>query len=230
MKNEDRKRAIEDATGVLDSCICDLATSLHFDTIGEVKKEVEEAVSKLRFEVYDQLIDGEESKEVWRDILDYEGHYMASDFGRIKSLKKGGSLILKPGGSSDGYLVVVLVKVGKRKTKRVHRLVAETFLKKIIGKNEVNHINEIKTDNSLINLEWCTRKENMGHGDLGKRISASLKNNKNTSKQIIQRLSCGIEKEWPSFSEAIRNGYSYNGIKKSIDKKLEYSGSTWRMK
>ena len=63
----------------------------------------------------------------------------------------------------DGYEYVNLTKNNVVKTFSIHRLVALTFLIKNELKKEVNHINYIKTDNKLINLEWCTREENMNH-------------------------------------------------------------------
>lgn len=47
-----------------------------------------------------------------------------------------------------------------KKTYHVHKLVAETFLVKVDGKNYIDHINGIKTDNRIDNLRWCTPKEN----------------------------------------------------------------------
>ena len=59
--------------------------------------------------------------------------------------------------------VVELKKNGIVKAKRVHRLVALTYIKKIKGKNIINHINNIKDDNRVENLEWVTQRENIIH-------------------------------------------------------------------
>ena len=101
-----------------------------------------------------------EEIEEWRDIIGYEGLYQVSIFGRVKSLKFGKEKILKPGTNACGYLQVILCKDGKKKVCNVHRLVANAFLPNPNNLPEVNHINEIKTDNRVSNLEWMTSKDN----------------------------------------------------------------------
>ncbi len=62
-----------------------------------------------------------------------------------------------------GYLYTVLYKDKKRYCATVHRLVALNFIKKVIGKRHVNHLNGNKLDNRVENLEWCTSGENQRH-------------------------------------------------------------------
>jgi hypothetical protein len=71
--------------------------------------------------------------------------------------------ILKPGKDKKGYLRVVLSIENKLCTKKVHRLIAQTFIPNIENKPQVNHINGIKNDNRVDNLEWVTAKENTKH-------------------------------------------------------------------
>jgi hypothetical protein len=112
--------------------------------------------------------------EVWRDVVGYEGIYEVSNIGRIKTVKRvvtrtnGWDFtvkerILKPATDVYGYKRVSLSNMDKGKTHKVHRVVAQAFLKSIDGKNEVNHINGIKDDNRAENLEWCNRSENVEH-------------------------------------------------------------------
>lgn len=112
--------------------------------------------------------------EVWKDIKGYEGLYQVSNLGNVKSLarEKYGNgksilkvqeIILRPGMNDKGYYYVALNKDSKAKSCAVHRLVAETFIERIDGKKFVNHINAIKSDNRVENLEWCTHMENMQH-------------------------------------------------------------------
>ncbi|MGM1462396.1 NUMOD4 domain-containing protein [Bacillus cereus group sp. BceL310] len=105
--------------------------------------------------------------EIWRDIEGYEGLYQVSNLGRVRSLKKN-KMIMKPFVNEEGYLRITLLKDRKKNNLRVHRLVAKAFIYNKDNKPEVNHINAIKSDNKVNNLEWVTPKENMKHAnDLG---------------------------------------------------------------
>ena len=101
-------------------------------------------------------------KEVFKYIKDYEELYQVSTLGNVKSLKHGKERMLKPSGNGNGYLKVNLSKNGKMKQRRLHSLVAESFLgHKTCGyKLVVNHINFNKQDNRVENLEIVTQREN----------------------------------------------------------------------
>ena len=65
---------------------------------------------------------------------------------------------------NSGYERVLLTNdEGKKQQKLVHRLIAEAFIPNPENKPEVNHINGVKSDNQLHNLEWCTKSENQKH-------------------------------------------------------------------
>ena len=97
-------------------------------------------------------------EEIWKDVIDYEGIYQVSNLGNVKSLKFNKEKILKLMPRS-GYLRVEL----NQKSHSVHRLVLHTFVGLNETKPQVNHINGIKSDNRLINLEWVTQSENIRH-------------------------------------------------------------------
>ena len=105
--------------------------------------------------------------EQWRPVVGYEGLYEVSSYGNVYSMRT--KKILKPRDNGRGYLRVNLYKNGKQKNCRVHRLVAEAFIPNPENKPTLNHINEIKTDNRVCNLEWMTHKENTQYS-LAKRV------------------------------------------------------------
>ena len=113
--------------------------------------------------------------EEWRDIPWYEWLYQVSNLGRVKRLpykkRRTGDYvywerILKPVYNIDWYHTCLLYNWGgknKRKNVRVHRLVAMAFIPNEYNKPTVNHINWIRDDNRLSNLEWNTHSENNLH-------------------------------------------------------------------
>lgn len=102
-------------------------------------------------------------KEIWKKIEGFGGNYEISSLGRVKSLYKGDGSILCQNLKENGYFEVSLSMNGKRTHKYIHRLVAEAFLKNN-GESDVNHINEIKSDNRVENLQWISHKENINYG------------------------------------------------------------------
>jgi hypothetical protein len=101
--------------------------------------------------------------EIWKDIFGYEGIYMASSLGRIKSLMFGKEKILKPGINSTGYYVAILSKNKKRKTFKVHQLIAMAFLNHVPDKYKmvIDHVNSIPTDNRIENLRVVSNRFNL---------------------------------------------------------------------
>lgn len=101
------------------------------------------------------------------DCVGYEGLYAASDDGRIwaypKRSRRNGRW-LKPRPDNSGYPYVGLYKNCKTKTEKLHRLIAIAFLgQPPFEKAQVNHIDGVKTNNRIENLEWCTAKQNKNH-------------------------------------------------------------------
>lgn len=116
------------------------------------------------------------TEEIWKDVPDYEGLYQVSNLGRVKRLSSRGrhssgkgtrfvcERIIKLSMTADnGYYNACLCKNGIKKSKRVNVLVARAFIPNPQRKPQVNHIDHVKTNNKVENLEWCTASENKIH-------------------------------------------------------------------
>lgn len=128
--------------------------------------------------------------EEWRDIKGYEGQYQVSNLGRVKSLDRTISYkfrqgkhqrikrgkIITPCLDSNGYLFVRLYDSnGKKNVLKVHRLVGITFIPNPENLPCLNHKDEVRTNASVDNLEWCTHLYNNLYGTHLEKISHALK-------------------------------------------------------
>ena len=145
--------------------------------------------------------------EYWNDIPGYEGLYQCSNLGRIKALKSRKYLqptILKNSKTANGYTVNHLERKFVKKRFLTHRLVAATFLNmKLFDDYVVDHINGIRNDNRVVNLQVVSQREN---------ISVCFRKNKGTFKNKY----IGV-----SFNEASKK-YVARIV---IDKKMVHLGS-----
>lgn len=124
-------------------------------------------------------------QEIWKDIEDFVGSYQVSSLGRVKSVRRSvvyangrvhivEEKILSLRAGRKGYIYACLVDANKKKhNKQVHRLVAKAFLANPDNLPQVNHINEIHSDNRVDNLEWCTSEYNLNYGNRNKIASDS---------------------------------------------------------
>ena len=168
-------------------------------------------------------------KEYWKPVVGYEGLYMVSNWGRVKSIKFGKERILKPGTNNYGYLLVKLCKDGKVKAFTVHRLVAEAFLPNPHNYPCVNHKDENKQNNVVSNLEWCTHEYNNTYGTRIERVAEKTTNGK-CSKPVLQyTLNGEFVREWESTAECGRNGFNQGNVVTCCQGKLKkYKGFIWR--
>jgi len=142
-------------------------------------------------------------KEMWKAVKGYEGLYDVSNFGRIKSYPRNGTIkkerILKQTIDTTGYFIVGLHKNNKQKKVCVHWLVADAFIPKRKGHEVINHIDGNKLNNNVTNLERCTQKHNVRESF---RLGLQTPYNE---KVVLQYDSNGnFIKEWKSGCEAGR--------------------------
>ena len=189
--------------------------------------------------------------EIWKDIEGYNGLYQISNLGRVKSLGrkgKGCSLedrILKPMINKDGYHLVNLKDINHvAKWFTVHRLVALHFISNPNDYKEINHKDEIKGNNIVTNLEWCTREYNVSYGTVVERQSNNKEGQSNTwlNKPILQySLEGEFIAEFDSTTQAAQSlapvlGKDIEKIKKAINNQLRIypngksCGFNWRYK
>jgi len=115
--------------------------------------------------------------EIWKTIPGYS-LYQISDMGRLKTFNwknTGREAIMRPALDGSGYLRTMLKRDtdGKIETVKVHRLVLLAFTGNPVNGSQCNHINGIRSDNRLLNLEWISHSENIKHS-----FRIGLSNNK----------------------------------------------------
>lgn len=152
-------------------------------------------------------------EEYWKDIIinniDYTGLYQVSNLGNVRSLDrylqdttgrrklffvKG--IIIKQTKTHKGYYTVMLSKDNIRKKYFVHRLVATMFIDNPDNLQQVNHMDECKTNNNVNNLEWCTNDYNAHYGTHYQRIQEKTQGRKRSKLQVDFMRKQQIIKSW----------------------------------
>lgn len=157
-------------------------------------------------------------EEFWKDIKGYEDIYIVSNKGRV-------SKILKETPDNNNYLKITLIKNKRKKTYRVHRLVAQNFIDNPKKLPMVNHKNENKIDNNVENLEYCDAKYNCNYGTRMQRIISKL------NRPIIQYdLDGNFIKIWESIKEAEKTLKIRNISQVCIGIRNKAGGYIWKYK
>lgn len=132
--------------------------------------------------INDDNIDG----EIWKDIIGYEGIYMISNLGRIKStIRKGGGGFLKPHLGKIGYYTVGLrIKNKGFKTHTLHRLLGIHFIDNPNNYQVIDHIDRDKTNNKLENLRWVSMSDNSLNSDRSENKKGCICQRKDYNKKL----------------------------------------------
>lgn len=172
--------------------------------------------------------------EIWKDVKGFEGLYMVSNYGRIKSIdhyvkcNSGRRLvrgkILKPCDRGNGYPFVTMGKGGKQYNVSIHRAVALAFIPNPDNLPEVNHKDTNPSNFDVNNLEWCDRTYNNNYA---KRAFKAAQKKK---KRIVQLDGDNIIKIWDSLSEIQKNmGFSAGNISYCCSgKRSTANGFSWK--
>lgn len=154
--------------------------------------------------------------EQWRKIEGYE-NYSVSNYGRVRNDKRNKLIDCK----YSGYKRVRLCNNGVNKMFFVHRLVAMAFIPNPNNYPIINHKDEIKTNNHVSNLEWCTYQYNNTYGTVRQKIGAKTKiSSMGNCSRGIKVVVDGVE--YKSLKEAAQQtGVSETAL---YGKKLEYKG------
>lgn len=156
---------------------------------------------------------------MWVPIKGYEGFYELNEHGIVRRVpgivvanQHGGKKflkgrVLKPNLGVRGYYTVNLTKENKKKNVAIHRLVAEHFMDPPNDKEktDINHINGIKTDNRIKNLEWISRGENVRHA-----YKIGLHDQANKTRRL--RMLCKSNKISYEIAGEIRFMYESSGL------------------
>lgn len=131
--------------------------------------------------------------------------------------------MLKQHIDKKGYKRITLIKELKKETVRVHRLVCEAFIPNFENLPQVNHINGVKTDNRIANLEWVSAKSNIQHA-----IKENLKKYDYKNKKVL--VVCDTNKRvFNSIKSAsLFLGIDRNIINRRLDKEKDYKGMYFR--
>lgn len=166
---------------------------------------------------------------IWKPVPGYEGMYQVSRTGEVMALdridsdgNKRKQTMLAPYKKAKGYLSVSLWNGNSRKEQYVHRLVAMAFLPNPAPENltQVNHIDGIRTNNCVSNLEWVTSQENAAHG---KRVLKTL-----TRPVMGTHMKTGEKVIFNSLEEAVDRGFIRSNIQKCIaGSRNHHHGYTW---
>lgn len=182
--------------------------------------------------------------EVWKDVVGFEGLYLVSNYGRIKTVariqpcvgKKGcdsyviiKEKIKKIADNGHGYSIVNLSCNNKPKMKYVHRLVAEAFIPNADLLPQINHKDENKSNNKVDNLEWCTCLYNNLYGTAKERSHNTYIKNGNNRAINSFTLDGKLVRRYATAHEVEKEGLSRRSVYNVCENRARsYKGLVYR--
>lgn len=150
------------------------------------------------------------TKEIWKSIIidDEEWPYEVSNIGRVQRNKPGPHTrvgkVLRQQSDKDGYRFVTLFKQGQYEIMKAHRLVLNAFTGPEKEGYETNHINGIKKDNRIGNLQWVSSSQNKRHAfETG--LWIPLKGSKNGVAKLSENDVIKIRRLWSTGENSQRS-------------------------
>lgn len=174
--------------------------------------------------------------EIWKEIKDYTNYYV-SNKGNIlniyeKAIKRNSKekgiafRILKPTIDSNGYCCICLYKNNVSKIFKVHRLVAEAFIKNPKNLPQINHKDENKLNNKVENLEWCNSFYNNNYGSRTKKVAKKL-----SAPVLCCDINGNVIKKYKSIQSVKEDGYNPSkvcGVCKQRYGRKTHKGYIWK--
>ena len=150
--------------------------------------------------------------KTFKYIKDYNNKYIVYKNGKVVNLKK--QKIINPYYDKRGRARISLCKNGGKNNILLHRLIAEYFIPNPQNKPYINHIDNNPSNNNILNLEWCTQKENMQHAAKQNRLN---NNRKYDYSKIMDLYNSGLNK----YQISKRVGTNFMTIKYIVDKHIK---------
>lgn len=173
--------------------------------------------------------------EIWLPVKSYEGIYEISNLGRVKSITRFvtdilngkervhriNGCIFKYRVDQKGYPIVKISKNGHYRNIPVHRLIAAAFIENPSNLPAINHINGIKSDNRIENIEWCTIGDNTRHA-----FASGLIKNKGVD-NVSAKLSENQVIEIINSKEPTKNLLPIYGVSANVINEIK-RGNRWK--
>jgi DNA-binding transcriptional regulator YiaG len=160
-------------------------------------------------------------KELWKDVVGYEGIYIVSSLGNIKNIKTGRDISLC---TNLGYARISLSKNGNIINRTVHSLVMESFVGVRHKNFVINHIDGNKSNNTIYNLEYCSQSYNRKEDfRTGRQSFKGEKNNKSklTELKVLEIVELRKQKKISYRALATLYNVHFTGISNI------FNGHTW---